>query len=64
MARGPSPKDGEISGEMQVRLSVTRVKRVLGERVEEAQMLSSGLREKDLGSLGLKHLFPMCQALC
>lgn len=49
---------------MQVRLSVTRVKRVLGERVEEAQMLSSGLREKDLGSLGLKHLFPTCQALC
>lgn len=31
MTRGPSPKDGEINGEMQVKLRVTSVDRVIKE---------------------------------
>ena len=41
---------------MQVRLSVTSIDRRERKRVEEAQTLSSGLSEKDSGSLGLEHL--------
>lgn len=33
-------------------MSITRVDRVVREKVGEAQMLAYGLREKDLGSLG------------
>lgn len=31
MTRGPSPRDGEINGEMQVKLRVRRVDRVIKE---------------------------------
>ena len=49
---------------MQVRLRVTSIDRVVRERVGEAQTLSSGLSEKDSGSLGLEHLLSTCHALC
>lgn len=49
---------------MQVRLRVSSIDRVVRERVREAQTRSSGLSERDSGSLGLKHLLSTCQALC